>query len=145
MSDAGKSLLDALKKNKGHQNNLASAIEGISDPYKTVGAKSKEDFFKLSDEDRVVYDKRLITLIKVNTAQANSYKLFSDSISSQSKTLVDMMKVISELNKSGQMIDSMLKRKVRDELKEMGLKLQEKKSEKLRNPLDPVSDEDRFN
>lgn len=141
--EAGRNLSDSLKSAKKQQKSLGDSIQAISDPYKEVGAESKESYYKLSKDARKAFDDKLDRFLKINKAQTESYSLFNESIKNQSKTLVDMMKAIAELNKSGQMIDEMLKRKVRDELKDMGLKLQEKKKQKEEDPMAPVSDDDR--
>lgn len=145
LGNAGRNLLETIKINKKHQVALATSMNAISDPYAEVGAENRKNYLEMEVEDRKKYDERLQALFKVNKVQASNYKIFSENVTKQSASLVELMKVITDLNKSGQSIDAMLAKKVRDELKDMGLQLQDKRSKANTSPMEPIEESDRIN
>ena len=116
----------------------------MTDPYKIIGAKDADDYYGSKEDRRDEFDKRLDHLIKLNDSRTASLNAISKSTSDQGKVLTDLMKVVVELNKSGQNVDKMIAKKAKEQLKEAGLKLHEKEKLKEVDPLAPVSDEERI-
>lgn len=143
LSDAGNSLIAAIKESKKSQNDLGKSIRELTDPYKQVGLEDKKAYFDLSDKERKSYKAKIEESISVARSQQSGYKLVSDSIVNQSKVLLDMMKTICEINKSGQAMDGKIKQGVNNEIKSIGLKQQTKIKLQSISPMDPVSDDDR--
>tara|TARA_R100001244_G_scaffold67422_5_gene55203 strand:+ start:2878 stop:3663 length:786 start_codon:yes stop_codon:yes gene_type:complete len=144
LAKSARTITDTLRTNKLAQSDLVQCARLMADPYKAIGATGAEAYYTCSDEQREIFDKRLDHLIKLNDSRTASLNAISKSTSDQGKVLTDLMKVVVELNKSGQNVDKMIAKKAKEQLKEAGLKLQETEALKEVDPLAPVSDEERL-
>lgn len=145
LAKSARSVTDTLKTNKHAQTDLLNSVKNIIDPYILIGAKSADDYYSSEGDRRIEFDARLDHLIKLNNSRTSAMNAVSRSTSDQGKILIDLMKVVVELNKSGQNIDKMIEKKAREALKDAGLELQKKDELKEIDPLAPVSDEERIN
>lgn len=145
LAKGARNLLNTLRVNNKLQTQLTGSIKEFSDPYKMIGCVNK-DTYQVSDGDqRKEFDKRLDHLIKLNNSHISAFEAVSKSTKDQGALITDMMKVVSELNKSGQVRTREIKEAAKNLLKEQGLKKQESVDLKKDNPLDPINDEERIN
>ncbi len=142
---ASRNILDTISLNKKSQEHISGSIRDFKDPYKQIGCRNKEEYWASEGDDRKKYDKRLDHIIKLHKVNVDTLRTVSANTSEQGKLLVDMLKVVAEINKSGQVMDANIEKMMREEIKKMGLIQQKKKDLKKENPLEPVSDEERIN
>jgi len=143
LGKAGKDVVETLRSNKKTQGAIGSLIEDFTNPYQQIGAQNKETYWTSRGKQREEFDERLEHALKLNEANVHTYKVIADATVKQGSLLVDMMKVVTDLNKTGQTMDRAIEKKLKDEIKSMGLKQQERKELERNSPLDAVSDEDR--
>jgi hypothetical protein len=135
LASGAKDILDTIKQSKKTQVVIQKEIAEMSDIYKMIGAPNKETYWGSKDKQREEWDNRIDHLLKIKDSHVNTFKELSKSTSDQGKVLVEMMKTVSELNKNGEVMDKLLQQKVKDAIKDKGLKLQEKKDLSDFDPL----------
>ena len=144
LASGARNALDLQRTNKRAMQKISDELELMTDWYYMIGAQNREGYFTASDEQREIYDKRLTHILKLKKSHVETFEAMSKASAEQGKMLVDMMKTVSELNKSGQALDALLEKRISDSIKEQGLKLQAKKDEKEYDPLAPVTDDERI-
>ena len=144
LASGARNALDLQRTTKRAMQKISDELELMTDWYHMIGATSRENYYKASDEQRKIYDSRLSHILKLKKSHVETFEIMSKSSSEQGKMLVDMMRTVSDLNKSGQAFDSMLEKRINDSIKEKGLKLQGEKDLEEFDPLEPVSDDQRI-
>lgn len=144
LAKSARSVTDTLRDNKLAQSDLVKSVRTMSNPYEMIGCPNVEAYYKSEGETRKEYDRRLDHLIKLNDSRTSSINALSKSSSDQGKVLVELMKVVSELNKSGQNIDKMIEKKAKQVLADAGMKLNATNKQEEEDPLKPVSDDERI-
>ena len=144
LAKSARSVTDTLRENKLAQAELLKSARTMANPYKMIGCPSEDTYYASKDDQREEYDKRLDHLIKLQNCRTSTINAISKSTSDQGKVLVDLMKVVVELNKSGQNIDKMIEKKAREVLADAGMKLDNKNKLEEEDPLAPVSEDDRI-
>lgn len=135
LASGAKDILETIKQNKKTQVVIHKELAEMSEIYKMIGAPNKEAYWSSKDDQREEWDRRINHLLKIKDSHVSTFKELSKATSDQGRVLVEMMKTVSELNKSGEVMDKMLQQKVKDEIKNKGLKLQEKKDLSDFDPL----------
>lgn len=144
LARAGRDMVQSIRDNKKTQASLNALLVDFTDPYKQIGAPNKEAYWSSKEETRKEYDKRLDHAIKLNKSNVENYNAVTRATVDQAKVLVDMLKVINDINLGSQTMDKAISQKLRDEIKNLGLKQQQKKNVDYDNPLEPIRDEDRI-
>jgi len=135
LASGAKDILETIKQNKKTQVVIHKELAEMSEIYKMIGAPNKEAYWSSVDDQREEWDRRINHLLKIKDSHVSTFKELSKATSDQGRVLVEMMKTVSELNKSGEVMDKMLQQKVKDAIKDKGLKLQEKKDLSDFDPL----------
>jgi len=144
LAKSARIITTTLNDNKLAQTDLVKDARMMTDPYEMIGCPNSKSYFTAKGAQREAWDKNLDQLIKLNNTKNSSLNAISKSTSDQGKVLVDLMKVVVELNKSGQNIDKMIEKKAREAIAEAGMNLHAKQKEAEVDPLAPVSDKDRI-
>lgn len=144
LAKSARIITTTLNENKLAQADLVKDARGMSNPYEMIGCPNAKSYYTSKGDQREAWDKNLDQLIKLNNSRTSSLNAISKSTADQGKVLVDLMKVVTELNKSGQNIDKMIEKKAREAIAEAGMQLHTKKKEAEVDPLAEVSDEDRI-
>jgi transcription elongation GreA/GreB family factor len=139
LASGARDMLDTIKMNKKTQIVIQKEIAEMSEIYKMIGAPNKEAYWSSKDDQREEWDKRINHLLKIKDSHVNTFKELSKATADQGRVLVEMMKTVSELNKSGEVMDKILQQKVKDAIKDKGLKLQERKD---LSDFDPLAEPD---
>ena len=135
LASGAKDILETIKQNKKTQVVIHKELAEMSEIYKMIGAPNKEAYWSSKDDQREEWDRRINHLLKIKDSHVSTFKELSKATSDQGRVLVEMMKTVSELNKSGEVMDKMLQQKVKDAIKDKGLKLQENKDLSDFDPL----------
>lgn len=143
LAKGARSIIDTMRANKRASEKVLAQVEDMTDIWKMINAKDKEAYFTSEDDRRTEFDKRIDTIVKIRDSHVSALKELSKSSSDHGKTLVEIMKTVSEINKGGQGFDKMLEKKVNDTIKEKGIMLQKKKELEDEDPLAPVTDDER--
>ena len=144
LAKSARIITTTLNDNKLAQTDLVKSARVMTDPFEVIGCPNSKSYYTAKGDQREEWDKNLDQLIKLNNSHTSSLNAISRSTADQGKVLVDLMKVVTELNKSGQNIDKMIEKKAKEAIAEAGIKMQSKQKEAEVDPLAPVSDKDRI-